>query len=256
MEPERPEVRMSNQSFSAAPHLSSSQSSVANTIVIIPAFNEEGAIAQVIRAIPSDCVSEIVVVDNGSSDATAAKARGAGATVLAELERGYGAACLCGIAYALEKSSDVIAFLDGDYSDHPEELPSLLHPIVHENIDLVIGSRMLGQREPGAMLPQALFGNWLATTLIRVFWGAKFTDLGPFRAIRTSSLTALQMKDRTFGWTVEMQVKAAKQKLRCREIPVRYRKRSAGSSKVTGSIKGTFKASYKILFTIFKHLFI
>ncbi len=254
MEPERPEVRMSNQSFSAAPD-SSLPSSVANTIVIIPAFNEEGAIAQVVHAIPSDCVSEIVVVDNGSTDATAAQARGAGATVLSELERGYGAACLCGIAYAMEKSPAIIAFLDGDYSDCPEELPSLLHPIVHDNIDLVIGSRMLGQREPGAMLPQAMFGNWLATTLIRVLWGARFTDLGPFRAIRTSSLMALQMNDRTFGWTVEMQVKAAKQKLRCREIPVRYRKRAAGSSKVTGSFTGTMKASYKILFTIFKHLF-
>jgi len=231
-------------------------SSSVKTIVIIPAYNEEDSIAEVIREIPADSVAEVVVVDNGSNDATAARARSGGATVLAEPERGYGAACLCGIAYAMKKSPDIIAFLDGDHSDYPGELPSLLDPIVYDSVELVIGSRILGHREPGAMLPQALFGNWLATGLIRIFWGVKFTDLGPFRAIRASSLQSLHMQDRTFGWTVEMQVKAAKENLQCREVPVRYRKRSTGSSKVTGTLAGTVKASYRILFTIFKHLFV
>lgn len=224
-------------------------------VVIIPALNEESSIDHVIRSIPQSAVSEIVVVNNGSSDGTAEAARKAGATVLTEYRRGYGHACLLGIAHALRNRADIIAFLDGDYSDYPEELPDILHPIIKDGYDLVIGSRMVGERGPGAMLPQALFGNWLACFLIRLFWGYHFTDLGPFRAIRLDALQRMKMNDPTYGWTVEMQIKAAKLKLRCTEVPVRYRKR-IGSSKVTGTISGTIKASVKILYTIFKYLWV
>ncbi|HZV12113.1 MAG TPA: glycosyltransferase family 2 protein [Candidatus Kapabacteria bacterium] len=219
--------------------------------VIIPALNEEQSIASVIRDIPGD-VDEIIVVDNGSSDETKASAGSAGATVLSEPRRGYGYACLKGIEYLTAKDPDIIVFLDGDYSDYPEELLSLVVPIIDGQYDLVIGSRMIGQRQAGAMLPQALFGNWLATRLIRLFWSYRFTDLGPFRAIRASALHQLNMSDGTYGWTVEMQIKAAKKKLRCTELPVRYRKR-VGKSKVTGTVGGTVKASVKILYTIFRY---
>ncbi|MDX1906895.1 MAG: glycosyltransferase family 2 protein [Bacteroidia bacterium] len=225
--------------------------------VIIPAFNEADAIPKVIRDIPTEWVQEIIVVNNASTDDTVARATEAGATVLTELTRGYGNACLKGIAYLqslpADQKPDIVVFLDGDYSDYPEEMPTLIQPILTEGYDMVIGSRALGKRAKGSMLPQQIFGNWLATRLIRTLYNVRFTDLGPFRAIRYQSLMDLDMQDKTYGWTVEMQVKAAKQGLRCTEVPVRYRPR-IGVSKVTGTVKGTIMAGYKILWTIFKLL--
>ena len=225
--------------------------------VIIPAFNEADSIDKVVRDIPVGLVEEVIVVSNGSTDATEARAAAAGATVLREVRKGYGYACLKGMAHiaALPSAAqpDVVVFLDGDYSDYPEEMPQLIRPIVEESFDLVIGSRVLGERQRGSMLPQQVFGNWLATTLMRWLYGVRFSDLGPFRAIRYDRLLALAMADKTFGWTVEMQVKAAKLGLRCTEVPVRYRRR-IGVSKVTGTIKGTIMAGYKILWTLFKLL--
>ncbi len=219
-------------------------------IVIIPALNEEKSIELVLRDIPKDLVSEVIVIDNNSTDNTAVCARRAGATVLKEKKRGYGSACLAGIEYAKSLNPDVIVFLDADYSDHPDEMPSLLKKI-EENYDLVIGSRILGNAEPGALLPQANIGNRLSVFLIKLLYGYKYTDLGPFRAIKWDKLMALDMKDPNFGWTVEMQVKAAKLKFKVAEVPVSYRKR-IGVSKVTGTISGTIKAGFKILFTIFR----
>ena len=223
--------------------------------VVIPALDEESSIGHVIRSIPESAASEVIVVNNGSRDRTAEIAHQAGVTVLTEPRRGYGHACLLGIAHAIRNEADIIVFLDGDYSDYPEELPDILRPIIKDGYDMVIGSRMIGRRELGALLPQALFGNWLACFLIRLFWGYRFTDLGPFRAVRVDALQRMKMKDPTYGWTVEMQIKAAKLKLRCTEVPVRYRKR-IGSSKVTGTISGTINASVKILYTIFKYLWV
>ncbi|MEM8558289.1 MAG: glycosyltransferase family 2 protein [Bacteroidota bacterium] len=230
------------------------------TIVLIPAFNEARSIGKVIADLPADRVDEVVVINNASTDETEANARAAGATVVREDRRGYGSACLRGLAYvdALpdEAKPDVIVFLDGDYSDHPDELPQLLGPIERDEADLVIGSRMAGRPrgmvEPGAMLPQAVFGNRLACGLMRVIWGGRFTDLGPFRAIRRTALDALGMEDTTYGWTVEMQIKALQQGLRCTEVPVSYRRR-IGVSKITGTVRGTLGASYKILATIGKY---
>lgn len=221
-------------------------------LVIIPAFNEARAIGQVIGDIPSDLVEEVVVVNNASTDETEANARRAGATVVREDRRGYGWACLRGIAYAQTRQPDVIVFIDGDYSDHPDEMTRVVGPILHDEADFVIGSRMIGEREPGAMLPQALFGNRLACFLMRLFWGARYTDLGPFRAIRFDDLLALRMQDQTFGWTIEMQIKAVVAGLRITEVPVSYRKR-VGVSKITGTISGTLKASAKILWTIARY---
>jgi glycosyltransferase involved in cell wall biosynthesis len=218
--------------------------------VIIPAFNEQDGIVSVLRDIPKGLISEIIVVDNGSTDRTAHLAEQAGARVVREERRGYGSACLAGIAAA--DCPAVLVFLDGDYSDHPDEMPLLLDPILRGEADLVIGSRMLGRREPGALLPQALFGNWLATRLIRLLFGVRFTDLGPFRAVTREALERIGMRDTTFGWTVEMQVKAARLGLRTAEAPVSYRRR-AGVSKVTGTVSGTIRAGYKILYTIFRY---
>jgi len=222
-------------------------------ITIIPAFNEEASIGSVIKDIDKKLVDEIVVVNNASTDNSFKVAKDAGATVINEMQKGYGKACLTGIAYALTKNPDSIVFLDADYSDYPEEIKDVIQPILTEDIDMVIGSRVLGQKEKGAMLPQQIFGNWLATKLIRLFYGVTYTDLGPFRAIKTDKLLALEMKDETFGWTVEMQVKASKKKYKVQEVPVKYRKR-IGVSKITGTIKGTILAGYKILFTIFRYL--
>ena len=223
--------------------------------VIIPVYNEERSIGLVVGDIPKDSVNEIVVVNNLSTDNSAEVAKNAGATVIDQDQRGYGNACLKGIEYINSKSDkpDIVVFLDGDYSDHPEELPLLLKPIIEENFDFVIGSRAAGSQEKGAMLPQAVFGNLLATFLIRLFYGYRFTDLGPFRAIKYDSLISLGMEDKTFGWTVEMQVKALKKGLKCTEVPVSYRKR-IGVSKITGTLTGTVKAGYKIIWTIFKYL--
>lgn len=220
-----------------------------HTLVIIPAFNEARAIGRVISDIPDALVDEVVVVNNASTDETERNARAAGATVLAEPRRGYGYACLRGIAYATTKQPDIVVFLDGDYSDHPDELPRLVAPIRRGEADFVIGSRIRGDTEPGAMLPQARIGNRLACTLMRWLWGARYTDLGPFRAIRFRDLLALNMQDKTFGWTIEMQIKAVRAGLRIREVPVSYRKR-VGVSKITGTVSGTVKASAKILWTI------
>lgn len=222
-------------------------------VVIIPAYNEEESLPYVIKDIP-EFANEIIVVNNGSTDRTVETAKNSGATVLNENEKGYGAACLKAIDYIKDKNYDLVVFLDGDYSDHPEEMELVVNPIINDGYDLVIGSRMIGNRTKGAMLPQAIFGNWLASFLIKIFWGYKFTDLGPFRAIKYSSLKQLKMNDRNFGWTVEMQIKTAKLKLKTIEVPVSYRKR-IGKSKVTGTMKGSIKASVKILYLIFRSLF-
>jgi glycosyltransferase involved in cell wall biosynthesis len=225
--------------------------------VIIPVYNEEKSIGLVIDDIPRELVDEIVVCNNGSSDRTSAVARGKNVTVLEETKRGYGSACLKGLAYLdtmpIDKKPDIVVFLDGDYSDHPEEMQQLVRPIRQAGYDLVIGSRALGKMDPGAMQPQQIFGNWLATNLIRIFYGYHFTDLGPFRAIRYEALQKLKMCDGDFGWTVEMQVKAAKLGLKCTEVPVSYRRR-VGVSKVSGTVRGTILAGHKILWTIFKLL--
>ena len=219
--------------------------------VINPVLNEEASIARVIRDLPSEEISLLLVVDNGSEDRTAEIARAEGAVVLREDEKGYGAACLRGIA-GLEPGIDTVVFLDGDYSDYPQEITALLKPIAKNQADMVIGSRILGRREAGALPPQAYWGNKLACFLMRIFWGIRHTDLGPFRAIRRSSLDSLGMSDRDFGWTIEMQIKAHTNGLRVAEEPVSYRRRT-GVSKISGTISGTLKAGYKILYTIFRH---
>lgn len=217
--------------------------------VIIPALDEELSIARVLADLPRERLQEVIVVDNGSRDATAARAAAAGARVVAEPERGYGAACLAGIA-ALRPDCELVVFLDADYSDHPDELPLLTAPIEADTADLVIGSRIRGNAEPGALLPQARFGNTLACFLMRCLFGFRYSDLGPFRAIRRAALDRIGMCDRNFGWTVEMQIKALQHRLRIQEIPVSYRKRK-GVSKITGTLSGTLRAGYKILWTIF-----
>lgn len=221
--------------------------------VVIPAMNEEEAVGNVISAIPKGFVEEVIVVDNNSKDQTAIVAKNAGATVLSQPLPGYGNACLKGLEYVSLTSTDVVVFLDADHADDPSELPLLLDKI-NEGYDLVIGSRALGNREKGSMTIPQVFGNWLATTLLNTFWKSKFTDLGPFRAVTTSALNQIKMEDKNFGWTVEMQLKAAKLKLNSIEVPVNYRRRSHGVSKVSGSIKGSIKAGYIILYTIFKYL--
>ncbi len=226
--------------------------------VIIPAHNEEKSIGLVLQAIPKILVQEAIVSNNASSDRTAEVAIQNGATVVNQPLKGYGNACLKAIEYLTNKPADqqpeIVVFLDGDFSDHPEEMPELLRPILEENVDLVIGSRALGEREPGSMQPQQIFGNWLATSLIRWLFGDRFTELGPFRAIRWEALLAMNMQDKNFGWTVEMQVKAAGMKLRCAEIPVSYRRR-VGVSKVSGTVKGSVLAGVKILWVIFRYYF-
>ncbi len=225
---------------------------IMKTVVIIPAHNEERSIGKVIREIPSAEVDEVIVVNNNSTDKTAEAAAKTGATVLFEEYMGYGAACLTGINYCKEKGADIAVFLDGDYSDYPEELSMLVEKIKNENFDFVIGSRILGQREKGALPFQSRVGNTLAGFLINLFWGVKYTDLGPFRAIKFDKLIELNMQDKWFGWTVEMQIKAAKNKYKIVELPVKYRKR-IGKSKVTGTVRGTVMASVIILTTIFSY---
>lgn len=216
--------------------------------VIIPVLNEEGAIANVINDIPKSLVQEIIVVDNGCVDQTAEIARKHGAKVVDEPQRGYGSACLTGIAAV--QAADIVVFLDGDYSDDPTEMPSLVQPIQDGLADFVIGTRI--PTEKGALLPQAQFGNKLATLLMRIFFGVQYTDLGPFRAIRHEQLKALNMQDKNFGWTIEMQLKAAKMGMNVREVPVSYRKR-IGTSKISGTFIGSLKAGVKILTTLFRY---
>jgi glycosyltransferase involved in cell wall biosynthesis len=223
--------------------------STVTTLAIIPAFNEARAIGQVVSDIPSRLVDEAVVVDNASTDATATTARAAGATVIDESRQGYGSACLRGIEYAKAKQPDIVVFLDGDYSDYPEEMGRLVGPVAADEADFVVGSRIRGDAEPGALLPQAQVGNRLACALMERIWGAEYTDLGPFRALRFADLRALDMQDKTFGWTIEMQIKALEAGLRVDEVPVSYR-RGIGPSKITGTLSGTVKASAKILWTI------
>ncbi|MFK7814082.1 MAG: glycosyltransferase family 2 protein [Maribacter sp.] len=221
--------------------------------VIIPAFNEADSIAAVINDIPNT-VDEIIVVNNNSTDKTVKNAETAGATVLTENRKGYGYACLKGMDYIAKQSNppDIIVFIDGDYSDYPEELTKIVNPILNDGYDFVIGSRVKRLREEGSMTPQQIFGNWLATFLMKLFFRATFTDLGPFRAIRYDKLLELSMEDKTYGWTVEMQLKALKKKLSYTEIPVRYKKR-IGISKVSGTVKGSIFAGIKILGWIFKY---
>jgi len=226
-----------------------------NIKVIIPAYNEADSIPLVIKDIPS-IVNEVIVVSNNSTDNTEINAKNAGATVLVEKQKGYGYACLKGMDYVAkqEQQPDIIVFLDGDYSDYPEELTKIVQPILEENIDFVVGSRVKELREEGSMTKPQIFGNWLATSLMKLFFGSTFTDLGPFRAIKYNALLDLNMEDKTYGWTVEMQLKVLKQKLSYKEIPVNYRNR-IGVSKVSGTIKGAIFAGAKILAWIFKYSF-
>lgn len=225
--------------------------------VIIPAYNEAASIGRVLADIPKELVSEVIVVDNASSDATAKVAGEAGATVLSEARRGYGHACQKGVAYLQSKSPkpDIVVFLDGDYADYPEEMVSLTQAITRQSCDLAIGARVRERREPGAMPRQQVLGNRLAALLIRFFYGHKCADLGPFRAIRFSRLIELNVSDGTYGWPVEMQLKAIRRGLKVCEVPVGYRSR-IGRSKVSGTFRGSVLAGYKILSAIFKYRFL
>ncbi|MEA2564146.1 MAG: hypothetical protein QOH06_5650 [Acidobacteriota bacterium] len=221
--------------------------------VVIPALNEERSLPSVLADIPRPLVRRIVVADNGSKDGTARVAREGGAEVIPAPRRGYGSACLAGLDHLRRTGPpDIVVFLDADWSDHPEELPGLIAPILAGDADLVIGSRILGRREPGALLPQARAGNLVACAMIRLLYGHRFTDLGPFRAIRWEALERLQMSDPNFGWTAEMQVKALRHGFRCTEVPVSYRRR-VGVSKITGTVSGTIRAGYKILWTVLRY---
>jgi len=223
--------------------------------VIIPAYNEAESIGKVIKQLPG-YVNEIIVVNNNSTDDTAKNALQAGATVLTELNSGYGNACLNGLNYLEQQTqkTNIVVFLDGDFSDYPEELTKIVAPIIEKNVDFVLGARVKNLREKGAMKPQQIFGNWLATFLMRLFYKSEFTDLGPFRAIKYKTLQALKMQDPTYGWTVEMQLKILKQKYMYKEIPVKYRNR-IGVSKVSGTLKGSIFAGIKILTWILKYSF-
>jgi glycosyltransferase involved in cell wall biosynthesis len=223
--------------------------------VVIPAYNEEASIGKVIGDIPGDVVSEIIVVNNNSSDHTAKNAAALSAIVINEKIQGYGAACLNGIDYLKTKHYDIIVFLDGDYSDYPGEINLLIDPIINNGYDFVIGSRVLGNREKGSLPIQSRIGSIIAGYLIKIIWGVQYTDLGPFRAIKYDRLADLNMKDKWYGWTVEMQIKAAKKKYKILEVPVSYRKR-IGKSKVTGTFKGTVMASIIIIKTIIKYIFV
>ncbi|MDX2018995.1 MAG: glycosyltransferase family 2 protein [Deltaproteobacteria bacterium] len=223
----------------------------AKVSVIIPALDEEAAIAGVVSGLRVDSVREVIVVDNGSHDRTAERASAAGARVVHQPERGYGAACLAGIA-ALPPDTDLVVFADGDGSDDPASLPALLAPLLADTADMVVGSRVLGLAEPGSLAPAQRLGNWIAANWLRRRFGLHATDLGPFRAIRRSALDALEMRDRDYGWTVEMQIKAARHGLRYKEVPVRYRRR-LGRSKVSGTLRGTLGAAYKIIGWLARH---
>lgn len=223
-----------------------------NVIAVIPALDEEQAIGSVVRGLPRDLLAHIIVVDNGSTDRTVTVAWEAGAIVVSEPERGYGAACAAGVAMAERLGADIIVLLDGDASDVPADLPVILAPVVAEEADLVTGSRARGAVEPGALTPQQRFGNWLTARILRRY-GLQITDIGPFRAIRADALAALRMEERTYGWSTEMLVKAARAGLRVREVPVSYRRRGGGRSKVAGTIRGSIKAGIVILQTAYRY---
>jgi len=235
---------------------SSPAATFSDVVVVIPALNEQESLPLVLGDLPD--VARVIVVDNGSTDETAIVATNAGAHVVQEARRGYGSACLCGLAemrrmiQEQEISPEIVVFIDADYSDHPTELPAVIDPIRQGAAEMVIGSRLSGLAEPGAMPPQSVYGNKLACFLMRVLFGVCYTDLGPFRAIRLDSLEQLQMCDTNFGWTVEMQIKAARHKLRIAEVPVSYRKR-IGVSKISGTVSGTIQAGWKILFLIARY---
>ena len=220
--------------------------------LILPALDEEQAIGATLDSLAGRDLAQLIVVDNGSRDRTAEVAGSRGAQVVHEPRRGYGWACLAGIA-ALMPQIETVVFMDADGSDDPDDLPQILAPIARGEADLVIGSRASGEREPGSLSPHQRFGNWLAASLLRVFYGARHTDLGPFRAIRVDALRGLAMTDKNFGWTVEMQIKARRHGLRVIEVPVRYRRRRAGESKVSGTAKGSILAGAKILWTILRY---
>ena len=219
--------------------------------VIIPALNEEKSISHVINSIPK-YINQIIVVDNDSTDKTSVIAKSKGAIILNELNKGYGYACLKGIEFLKTNPPDIIVFLDGDFSDYPENMDLLINPIINNKYEFVMGARIKKLREPGSMTLQQVFGNFLACTLLKVLYGANYKDLGPFRAIKWESLQKLNMEDKTFGWTIEMQLKAIKHKIKYLEVPVRYRNR-IGKSKISGTLLGTIMASYKILLWIFKY---
>ena len=220
-----------------------------NAALIIPALNEEQSIGRVLDEIPAGLYLTVFVVDNGSSDRTAEVAAAHGARVLVEPRRGYGNACLRAMA-ELVAETDIVVFMDGDGSDIAREASGLIDPIAYGEADFVVGSRELGQAEPGALSPHQRFGNRVATSLIRLLYGYRYTDLGPFRAIRASSLASLGMQDPDYGWTAEMQIKAVKKELRIVEVPVSYRRRRRGASKVSGTIWGSVSAGIKILWTV------
>lgn len=222
--------------------------------VIIPALNEAASIQKVLGALPAEWVDEVIVVDNGSADDTAEIAARAGATVVCQAERGYGAACLAGIA-ALDSTTEIVVFLDADFSDYPEDLALLLEPLIKNTADLVLSTRMGMPEARQALTPQQRWGNWLAVTLMRWRFGYQYSDLGPFRAIRYAALKSMGMQDRNYGWTVEMQIRAIRQGLRVVEVPMRYRVR-IGRSKISGTVKGTILAGAKILYTIFRYWFL
>ena len=222
--------------------------------VVIPAFNEEQSIGKVIHDIPFVPRQNIIVVNNGSTDSTQKVIEEAGAIALFESRKGYGWACLKGCEYVEKMNGETVVFLDGDYSDYPEQLPDVIAPIYEQNMDLVIGSRALGSREEGSMTVPQHFGNWLASKLLKIFYKVNYTDLGPFRAIRFESYKALCMSDKTYGWTIEMQIKAAQKRMNYCEVPVDYKAR-IGVSKVSGTIKGAVMAGIKIIFAVFKYKF-
>ncbi len=224
--------------------------------VIIPAYNEEGSIGLVLDALPRPLVRRVIVADNNCTDRTAEVARAHGAIVVPALRQGYGSACLAALAFAEQDPPDVVVFVDADFADDPTELPLIVEPILAGRAEMVIGSRTLKPQPPGAFTPQQYFGNKLACFLMRLFFGVRFTDLGPFRAITWPAIQKLHMRDPNYGWTVEMQIKAARHNLRFEEIAVNYRPRKFGVSKVSGSLTGTIKAGYKILLLIFRYGFL
>ncbi|MGE5111688.1 MAG: glycosyltransferase family 2 protein [Acidobacteriaceae bacterium] len=232
----------------------SNRSAIPHVAIIIPALNEEIAIGAVLKDIPRGIAQQVIVVDNGSRDRTSEIAAQSGAQVVREPQRGYGSACLAGIK-ALSSEIEIVVFMDGDHSDHPEQLPNLLNPIFQGGADFVLGTRSTDQHSAAALTLLQRWGNRLATSLMRRFWGCDYTDLGPLRAIRRDSLESLSMSDPDFGWTVEMQIKAAVMGLRILETPVSYRAR-IGKSKVSGTLKGSILAGAKILFTIFSYAFL